>query len=55
MLPWILLLCAALAWPAGRAVDDAAAFVGFVEEQTATCVARNGVQIAVRNTHTMHR
>lgn len=47
---WTLLLLAA--WPAvGHAAEDAAAYVGFVEEPTATCVARSGVQIGVRNTH----
>lgn len=46
-----LLLCTALTLTGARAADDPAAFVGFSEEPTATCVARNGVQILVRNTH----
>jgi hypothetical protein len=47
---WTLLLLAA--WlPGGHAAEDAAAYVGFVEEPSATCVARSGVQILVRNTH----
>lgn len=31
--------------------DDAVAYVAFVEEPAATCVARLGMQILVRNTH----
>ena len=44
-------LLAGLAWPISRAADDPKAFVSFVEDHTSTCVARNGVQILVRNTH----
>jgi hypothetical protein len=51
MLREILLLCAALTLTGAHAADDPAAFVGFIEEPTATCVARNGVQVLVRNTH----
>lgn len=46
-----LLLCAALLLPCAGAAEDPAAFVSFVEEHTATCVSRNGVQVLVRNTH----
>lgn len=47
-----LLLAACLLAPiAAAADDDAAAFVRFVEEPAANCVARNGVQILVKNTH----
>lgn len=31
--------------------EDARRYVAFVEEFTGTCVARNGVQIQVKNTH----
>ncbi len=34
-----------------RAADDPAAFVAFVEEPGATCVARSGMQVLVKNTH----
>jgi hypothetical protein len=50
MLRRILLLCAVCV-PCSSAAEDPSAFVGFVEEPTATCVSRNGVQILVRNTH----
>ena len=50
MLRWTLLLCAVCV-PCGNAAEEPAAFVGFVEEPTATCISRNGVQILVRNTH----
>ncbi|MBQ1764029.1 MAG: hypothetical protein IIZ92_14130 [Aquincola sp.] len=33
------------------AADEAAGYVQFVEDFTANCVARNGVQLQVRNTH----
>jgi hypothetical protein len=48
----MLLLCglAAAGLPT-RADDDAARFVEFVQEPSASCVARNGMQILVRNTH----
>lgn len=40
------------AWaPPAVAADDAAGYVQFVEDFTANCVARNGVQLQVRNTH----
>lgn len=47
-------LCGALACMlcgAVRADEDATRYVQFVEEPSATCVARNGVQILVKNTH----
>jgi hypothetical protein len=50
MVRWCLLLCAALA-PCAGAADDPSAFVSFVEEPSANCLARNGVEILVRNTH----
>ena len=50
MIRWILLLCAVCV-PNGSAAEDAIAFVKFVEEPSATCVSRSGVQILVRNTH----
>jgi hypothetical protein len=51
MLRCTLLLCAAAWLPCTRAAEEASAFVAFVEEHASTCVARNGVQILVRNTH----
>lgn len=33
------------------AADEASGYVQFVEDFTANCVARNGVQLQVRNTH----
>jgi hypothetical protein len=48
------LFCAACAvWSnaAAQADEDAASFVRFVQEPTATCVARNGTQILVLNAH----
>ena len=50
LLGGLLLWVAALA-PRIGAAEDPAAFVSFVEEPSATCVSRNGVQILVRNTH----
>jgi len=41
-----LLLCGL-----AHADEDAVRFVQFVQEPTATCVARNGQQIQVKNTH----
>lgn len=38
-----------------RAEEDALKFVQFVEEFAGTCVARNGVQIQVKNTHPTRR
>lgn len=37
--------------PPSSAADEAAGYVQFVEDFTATCVARNGVQLQVKNTH----
>lgn len=34
-----------------RAEEDAAQYVQFIQEPTATCVTRNGQQILVKNTH----
>jgi len=51
MRPALLLCALALAGSAAPAADDPAAFVRFSEEPTATCVARNGVQIGVANAH----
>ncbi len=45
-MPLLLLL----AGPA-VAADDPAAFVQFVQEPGATCVARSGMQVLVKNTH----
>ncbi|HEX6362953.1 MAG TPA: hypothetical protein VFZ93_08355 [Albitalea sp.] len=47
----LVLVLAVLASPWPAAAEDASTFVRFVEEPTSTCVARNGVQILVRNTH----
>ena len=44
-------LMSVVLWHGHSAAEDAAAFVGFVEEHTSTCVARNGVQILVHNKH----
>jgi hypothetical protein len=41
----------ALIGAAASAQDDAAGFVRFEEDPTATCVARSGVQVLVRSTH----
>lgn len=53
--PFLLLLAwsAWLAVPAGaaRAADDPSTFVQFVQEPGATCVARNGLQVLVKNSH----
>jgi len=48
---WTLLIGAVSLPCLGRAAEDPAAFVRFVEEPTSTCVSRNGVQILVRSTH----
>ena len=45
------LLSLALATAGAQAADDPAAFVAFVQEPGATCVARSGLQVLVRNTH----
>ena len=43
---------ATTAWAApAAAADEAAGYVQFVEDFTANCVARNGVQLQVKNTH----
>lgn len=47
---WLIFAALLLPLPAA-AEDDAASFVRFVEEPGATCVARSGMQILVRNTH----
>ncbi len=44
-------LALALAAAGAPAADDPAAFVAFVQEPGATCVARSGLQVLVRNTH----
>ena len=49
------LLCLALLLAAGVRRDDAAKYTQFVEENTGSCVQRNGVQIQVRNTHPTRR
>jgi len=47
-----LLFCAATwAAPSSAADEEAATFVAFPQDFAAVCVARNGVQIQVRNTH----
>jgi hypothetical protein len=38
-----------------RAEDDASRYVQFVEEFAGACVARNGVQILVKNSHPTRR
>lgn len=50
-----LLLLALLLAAGARAEDDAAKYLQFVEENTGSCVQRNGVQILVRNTHPTRR
>ena len=45
-----VILCLLLCGPA-RADEDAASFVQFSQEPTATCVSRNGQQILVKNSH----
>jgi hypothetical protein len=40
-----------LAAGAAHAADDPVAFVQFVQEPGATCVARSGLQVLVKNTH----
>src|SRR5262245_5859268 len=48
---WLLLVCAVLV-PCGSApAEDPSGFVSFVEEPTANCLARSGVEILVRSTH----
>jgi hypothetical protein len=50
MVRWLFLLCAVFVH-CSSAAEDPSTFVGFVEEPSATCVSRSGVQILVRNTH----
>lgn len=47
----VLLLLLVAAAGTARAADDPAAFVQFVQEPGATCVARSGMQVLVKNTH----
>ena len=47
----LLALALCLLIGAARGEDDAAAYVQFVEEPAGNCVARNGLQILVKNTH----
>lgn len=49
------LLAVVLAAAAVRAEDDPAKYVQFVEDNAASCVQRNGVQIQVRSTHPTRR
>jgi hypothetical protein len=49
-----LLLAVALG-TAARADENPARYVQFVEEPAGDCVARNGMQILVRNTHPTRR
>jgi hypothetical protein len=51
MLRGTLIVCAAFGWAGVHAAEEPSAFVRFVEEPAAACVARNGVQILVRNSH----
>jgi hypothetical protein len=51
---WLLLIALAGALPA-QAQDDPLRFVRFVEEHEGGCVARNGVQILVKNEHPTRR
>ena len=53
MRPPFLLLCLVLGPLSAAAAgeDDAARFVAFVQEPSATCVSRNGMQVLVKNTH----
>lgn len=46
-----LLLALLLAATAARANEDPASYVQFVQDFGATCVARSGMQILVKNTH----
>ena len=50
-LPLAAAQAAAPVAPAASAADDPARYLQFVTEFGATCVARNGVQILVKNTH----
>ncbi|MBX3604932.1 MAG: hypothetical protein KF788_06660 [Piscinibacter sp.] len=53
---WLLLIALAGAAPAHADGDaEARRYVRFVEEPAGACVARNGVQILVRNEHPTRR
>jgi hypothetical protein len=49
--PLAAVLALALVAGSARAADEPATFVAFVQEPGATCVARSGLQVLVRNTH----
>lgn len=49
--PWLAALLGLCLMQSARGDDDPARYVQFVEDFAATCVARNGVQIQVKNTH----
>jgi len=53
----IVILLAALAagTPLRAADEDAARYVRFTEEPAGNCVARNGMQVLVQNTHPTRR
>ena len=53
--PLLTLALCLLMVGATRSEDDAAAYVQFVEEPAGNCVARNGLQILVKNTHPTRR
>lgn len=50
-LSWSSVLLCLLLCGTARADEDAAQYVQFVQEPTATCVSRNGQQILVKNSH----
>lgn len=50
-----LLLAAALAAGPARGDENPADFVRFVEEPSATCVARSGMQVLVKSVHPTRR
>ena len=49
VLRWFVLLCTAFGPAAAQ--EDPTAFVSFVEEPSANCLARSGMEILVRSTH----
>lgn len=51
----VLALCSTVLPGTVGAEEDARDYVAFVEDFTAQCVSRNGVQILVRNTHPTRR
>lgn len=55
LLAWLAWSLPAHADGAGGPGGEAAAYLQFVEEPAAQCVARNGMQILVRNTHPTRR